>query len=1076
MKKLSLLLTLVFIWTCSSGGGGSPTEPKETAPVANFTANPTNLTQGRAVTFTSTSTGTITSYSWNVDADPTPEATTASFTHSYEDVGTYGVTLTVTGPGGSNTKSSPNLITVSSAAPTPTTATSQSVQEDGSTTISLTATDPNGQAVTFAITMEPSNGTASLSGSTLTYTPDANFYGTDTVAYTASNGTYTSDPVTITITVEGEDDGDPTTNDISATTDEDTPVTLTLDATEIDGDSYSFAIITQPSNGTLGTISNNQVTYTPNENWNGEDTFTFEATDDKTFNRRNIATATITVNAVNDAPVANDVTASMNENKIAGLYQPVTITLDVTDVEGDDLTYSIVGTPSNGTLGSISDNQIIYTPSQDYNGEDTFTYKANDGTADSNTATVTVTINAVNDAPVTENQTASTDEDTAVEITLTATDVENDNLTFTIVSDVSNGTTSLSGATVTYTPTANFNGTDTFTFKANDGTDDSNTSTVTITVTSVEDSPTTNDITASTDEDAAVDITLDGSDGDGDSLTYSVVNTNNGSVTISGAIAVYTPNANYNGTDTFTYKANDGDEESNTSTITVTVNAVNDAPTIQDMEEIEGVEDTDLTITPSGEDIDGDNLSFYVVDQPTQGTMTENGATLIYTPNADFYGADSLTYKAYDGTTYSEAKKIPLFIDRGPRDWPFIYHDPGRNGSMNNRPHNWEGKMFDYDGNGRADMIGFSYYVQVAEEPDNYGNLNGYITIDTIDAISSIPDEIIGSDDSYWNGGTAEFGHINNDGIVDMFLSFQREYCSPWPDCEHDTGPSVIGISNNGDYDWQLVSENLKFWQDGNIEFTDIDSDGDIDIIAQDNEAYKVSRDYLIIYKNDGSNTFTEERVSLSQQVSLEEFRVKDLDKDGYKDIIGFGGGGTGSLHILYGTSQWDVFDYEELNFADESDSFQDLTIVDLENDGYYEILTHRFISSRVPDNTFQTYLFRSNASRGYYIDTNTQYSLEFNSVAGPILKTQAWDFDGDGDDDIFINLFNEWNPDVKYVDAGGGCCYCWHRDLDSEANGTLNRGYFWKNNDGVLEKTFFNIKEDECTFDSFYGFEGIFD
>ncbi len=128
----------------------------------------------------------------------------------------------------------------------------------------------------------------------------------------------------------------------------------------------------------------------------------------------------------------------------------------------------------------------------------------------------------------------------------------------------------------------------------------------------------------------------------------------------------------------------------------------------------------------------------------------------------------------------------------------------------------------------------------------------------------------------------------------------------------------------------------------------------------------------------------------------------------------------------------------------------------------------------------FSNISFQVNASRGYYIDTNTQYSLEFQAIRGPIIKTQAWDFDGDGDDDIFINLFSEWDPEVHMSSAGEqlgkGCCYCWHRDLDSEANGTLNRGYFWKNNDGVLEKTFFNIKEDECTFDSFYGFEGIFD
>ncbi len=328
-----------------------------------------------------------------MDADPTPEGTAASFAHTYPDAGTFSVTLTVSGPGGTNTKSSPNLITVSSAAPTPTTATSQSVQEDGTTSITLTATDPNGQAVTFAITTDPSNGTASLSGSTLTYTPDTNFYGTDTVAYTASNGTYTSDPVTITIMVGAVDDGDPTTNDISATTDEDTPVTLTLDATEIDGDSYSFAIITQPSNGTLGTINNDLVTYTPNENWNGEDTFTFEATDDRTFNRRNIATATITVNAVNDAPVANDVTASTNSRM--NFSESVELTLTASDVEEDELTYSIVSDVSNGTT-SLSGNIVTYTPNANFDGTDTFTFKANDGQDDSNIASGSITVTDIN--------------------------------------------------------------------------------------------------------------------------------------------------------------------------------------------------------------------------------------------------------------------------------------------------------------------------------------------------------------------------------------------------------------------------------------------------------------------------------------------------------------------------------------------------------------------------------------------------------------------------------------------------------------------------------------------------------
>jgi len=243
MQKYAIALSVLFLWACGGGGGSSPTEPQEPAPSSNFTATPTSGFQPLDVVFTSTSSGVITSYAWNVDADTSIESTASTHTHTYTDVGTYSVTLTVTGPGGSNTKTVTDMITVNSAAPTPTTNTSQTVQEDGTTTISLTATDPNGQAITFAISTDPTNGTATLSGADITYTPNANFYGSDSFAYTASNGTYTSEPTTITITVSGEDDGDPTTNDVSATTDEDTAVTVDLDATEIDGENYSFTII-----------------------------------------------------------------------------------------------------------------------------------------------------------------------------------------------------------------------------------------------------------------------------------------------------------------------------------------------------------------------------------------------------------------------------------------------------------------------------------------------------------------------------------------------------------------------------------------------------------------------------------------------------------------------------------------------------------------------------------------------------------------------------------------------------------------------------------------------------------------
>ena len=479
MRKFWIIISVCWLWTCGGGGGGSsPTEPQEPAPVANFTATPTTLIQGQAVTFTSTSTGTITSYAWNVDNDPAIEGTTATYEHTYTEVGTYSITLTVTGPGGSNPKTVADMITVASAVPTPTTSTSQTVQEDGSVTISLTATDPNGQAVTFAITTDPTNGTATLSGADVTYTPNANFYGTDSFAYTASNGTYTSDPVTITITVEGEDDGNPTTNDVSATTDEDTVVTVDLDATEIDGDNYSFSIISQPSNGTLGSINGNQVEYTPNQDWNGTDTFTFEATDDRTGSRSNVATATITVNPVNDAPVANDVTSSTT-SRTGNMRQSVDITLSVTDADGDDLTISIVSDVSNGTT-SLSGSTVTYTPTANYDGTDTFTYKANDGIVDSNIATGTITITDTNQAPIANDMSLSLDRESSIDFTLDATDEDGDSLSKTIVSQPENGSLiPAPGLDFTYNPSRAYYGSDSFTYKVNDGNSDSEEKTVT---------------------------------------------------------------------------------------------------------------------------------------------------------------------------------------------------------------------------------------------------------------------------------------------------------------------------------------------------------------------------------------------------------------------------------------------------------------------------------------------------------------------------------------------------------------------------------------------------------------------
>ena len=295
----------------------------------------------------------------------------------------------------------------------------------------------------------------------------------------------------------------------SASTNEDTAVATPLSATDVENDALTWTIVAGPSNGVLsGTAPN--LTYTPNANFNGPDSFTFRANDGSADS--NVATFSITVAPVNDAPVATNGSASTNEDVA------VAATASATDVDGDALTYTIVTGPTNGTLSGTGPNWT-YTPAANYFGPDSFTFTATDGTATSNTATFSLTVVSVNDAPVAAAGSASTNEDTAVATTLSATDVENDALTWTIVANPSNGVLSGTAPNLTYTPNADFNGSDSFTFRANDGSADSNVATFSITVAPINDAPVASDGSATTNEDTAVAATLSVVDVDGNPLT-----------------------------------------------------------------------------------------------------------------------------------------------------------------------------------------------------------------------------------------------------------------------------------------------------------------------------------------------------------------------------------------------------------------------------------------------------------------------------------------------------------------------------------------------------------------------------
>ena len=187
-------------------------------------------------------------------------------------------------------------------------------------------------------------------------------------------------------------------------------------------------------------------------------------------------------NAENRVPLAIEQNLTVMPNNTIGLLLVNDITLSGSDADGDSLTYATTSIPAHGTITGIAPN-IVYSPNYQYAGNDSFTFKVNDGTHDSVGATVNITVSFVNTPPVASVQDVSVEQNSLNKIiTLAGTDINGDNLTYAIVSSPTNGTLSGTTPNLTYTPNSNYNGSDSFTFKANDGTDDSLVSTVSITV------------------------------------------------------------------------------------------------------------------------------------------------------------------------------------------------------------------------------------------------------------------------------------------------------------------------------------------------------------------------------------------------------------------------------------------------------------------------------------------------------------------------------------------------------------------------------------------------------------------
>ena len=277
-------------------------------------------------------------------------------------------------------------------------------------------------------------------------------------------------------------------------------------------------------------------------------------------------------------PIAEDDFYSVNEDSILTI-NPTGVLLNDTNIDSD--IFAIIQTNVGfGTLTLNLDGSFTYQPNQNFDSIDSFTYVATNGTHNSNNATVTLFVNPINDAPIAQNDTASTPEDTPVTIPVLNNDFDVDDDFFIInsITQGTNGTITTNGTTVTYTPNLDFNGTDSFVYTISDGILTDN-ATVYVTVGLVNDAPIAQNDTATTLENTPIIISVlhNDSDVDSDLLTInSITQGSNGTVTTNGTTITYTPHLNFTGTDSFTYTISDGVNTSNSAMVTVIVTSVDD--------------------------------------------------------------------------------------------------------------------------------------------------------------------------------------------------------------------------------------------------------------------------------------------------------------------------------------------------------------------------------------------------------------------------------------------------------------------------------------------------------------------
>lgn len=526
-------------------------------------------------------------------------------------------------------------------------------------------TQPAGLPLQVASTGRPQSGRLEiLPEGRLRYTPSPDFFGEDGFIYTVRDADDGLAIGEVRITVLPVPDA-PRLQDDHLITDEDVPGEISLLANDSDPDGGTLWItrVGTVVHGQVTPIEGDRVRYTPERDWYGNDAFVYRATDG--LDGEVEARVELIVKPVNDPPIANDQGYTLNRNSERDVFY------QASDPDGDELSFTVVDPPEHAELWTYP-KLATYYPHAGFVGKDRFTYHASDGRSESRLATVSFTVLEANNPPNTRELFVTNKVNRAFTIRLSATDADEDPLTFEIVQPPAHGSLESNGPVQVYTPDPDYLGPDEFLFQVSDGRDTTPATRVTITVTDRNTGPVADEASLTVRFNTPTDLPLPVIDPESDPLTVRFVSLpQHGQLTGEGVTPLYTPDTDFAGPDRFTFIASDGELDSEEGTVYVQVQPSNIRPTVAD-QDLRLPGDMPSPVALEIGDPDGDELRLAILKGPQHGFLSGLGTNYIYRPKPGFYGPDSFTYKAWDGLTYSNVGTVRLTVEKPPGPTPAI--------------------------------------------------------------------------------------------------------------------------------------------------------------------------------------------------------------------------------------------------------------------------------------------------------------------------------------------------------------------------------------------------------------------